>query len=90
MRRIALIHMSFCPIPQRVEFGFFIQLQRNHHAVRHTFRSHIIAVDIVDIGFGALAVLAIGEIHRLSFGIAIKKVRKSVGNFAVDGGVTFA
>jgi hypothetical protein len=42
-------HVGFCPLPETVELFLLIQLNGDHHAIRHAFRTDIPIVDIEDV-----------------------------------------
>ena len=69
-----IIQVGFRPVPERVEFRFFIQLGADDHAVGQPFGPDIVVVNIRDVGQGTVRIAARGKIHGLRFGIAVKQL----------------
>ena len=83
---VRLVHVGFRPLPDAVELGFFIELDRDHHAVGHAFGAHIAVADIFDISH----ILADRVINALGIVIAIKELLPGGFQLALHLGIGFA
>lgn len=74
MRRVGNVHIGHCPVPEGVEIGFAIQLDGNHHAVRHPFSSYVMVCPVCEIAEWTVRVTARCEDYGLIFRIAMKEL----------------
>src|ERR1039458_5603457 len=56
--RLVAIHIGLGPIPDGVEFLFFVHLDGDHHAVGHALAAHIMMGDVGYVGKLAVGVFA--------------------------------
>jgi hypothetical protein len=71
---VVVIHVGLRPVPQRIKFGFFVQLHRNHHSVRHPLRAHIDMVYIRHVCQRTIRIGVDGVVKRLIFRVAMKEL----------------
>ncbi|OQA22367.1 MAG: hypothetical protein BWY63_00860 [Chloroflexi bacterium ADurb.Bin360] len=83
---IALVHVGFGPLPDAIEFLFFVHLDGDHHAVGHALRTHVIVARVEQVSHVGpdRVVDALGKF------IAIKQLLESRLVFGLDFGFAFA
>ncbi len=61
----ALGHVSLHERPQTIELRLMIELNRDHHAVRHAFGPHVVVIGVFDVGLvGARPIVKNGALTR--------------------------
>ena len=65
MLRVVVLHPRLRPVPQGVELGLLVELDGDHHAVRHPLAADVVVADVADVGERAAVVLAVGEVDGL-------------------------
>ena len=71
---IADVHVRLRPIPQRIEFLFFVELDSDHHPVGHTFGTNIVIVPVGDVRERPIGILADCKKYCLSLRIAMEQL----------------
>src|SRR5436190_23345985 len=62
------------PVPQRVEFLFFVELDSDHHPVGHTFSSNIVIVPVGDVRQRPVGILPGCKEDRLGLRIPMEQL----------------
>src|ERR1039458_9691441 len=72
--RLVAIHIGLGPIPDGVEFLFFVHLDGDHHAVGHALAAHIMMGDVGYVGKLAVGVFAALIVDGFGVGIAVEQL----------------
>ena len=80
---VLVLHILLSPAPQTVENIFLVELYGNHHAIRHTFGTRIMILDIRHIAHGVADL----EIHLIR---AEEHIVKNFLHLGIDFGLRIA
>lgn len=74
----------FRPVPEGVEFGFLVELDGDHHAVGHAFRTHVPMVNVSKMGQRSISILTAGVVDGLRVRVAMKQLLESSRDLVRD------
>ncbi len=83
MLRVADVHIGSRPVPEPVELRLLIQLDRDHHPVRHALGANVVVGPIGQIHKGPVRISARGKHDGLRLRIAVEQLPVSSVDFSL-------
>ena len=85
-----MVHVGTGPVPQRVELGLPVHLDRDHHPVGHALRADIFVVDVAEVRQPAVLVLPVPVEDGLRVRVAVEELLPGGVDLPPDLGVGVA